>query len=180
MAIMISPSSPANKWIIQLSILNDHIPVLCSIDSIVMFYDLPRVHATWLRSLSQLRGHRYHRHRSSRPYDRFLPWNIRRWWNRRFGTFWSAEGMDFGRGDNDATCGVLRHFMAPLNHDLKYRKCRMWWWWWWRRRRRRRRWWWWWCACVGGFVFTTMCKLPRIPPWETVFFPQNVSRRTLK
>ena len=54
----------------------------------------------------------------------------------------------------------LWSFKALLNHDLKYRKCRMWWWWWW---------WWWWCGCVGGFVFTTMCKLPRIPPWKRCF-----------
>lgn len=34
------------------------------------------------------------------------------------GPFGRRAGMDFGRADKDATCGVLK---TLLNHDLKYR-----------------------------------------------------------
>ena len=68
------------------------------------------------------------------------------------------RGMDFGRGDKDETCGVLK---TLLNHDLNYRKCRT-------------------CdddVCVGVYNHVQIAQDSSL---EQVFFPQNVSRRKHK
>ena len=111
-------------------------------------------------SLSQLHGHRYHRPRSSRPYDRFLPWNIRRWWNRCFWDLLDGGGWILAEETKMRPVEFLRHFwiMTWITESVGHVMT----------------------MCV--WAFTTMCKLPRIPPWNRCFSlkmyqEENISRK---
>ncbi len=125
----------------------------------MMFYDLPRVCTTWLliaasrAQVPQTQVIETLRQVPALEYQEVVKQAL-------LGSF-GRRGMDFGRGDKDETCGVLK---TLLNHDLNYRKCRT-------------------CdddVCV--WAFTTMCKLPRIPPWNRCFSlkmyqEENISRK---